>query len=324
MRLLVTGGAGYIGSHVVTALHAQGHDVVVVDDVLRTPVDEVDGAPIVRLDLASDSAPEAIARVLAEHGVDVVMHFAARKQVGESVARPAWYYSQNIGGLANLLLGMERAGVDRLVFSSSAAVYGAADGVSIDESVEPHPINPYGETKLAGEHLVSAAARAFGLRAVSLRYFNVAGAASPELGDPASLNLIPMVFERLVKGERPQIFGADYDTPDGTCVRDYIHVVDLAEAHTAALRLIADGEPGNVVLNVGSGIGTSVRQIIDRSLAVVGSTLEPIVVDRRPGDPAFVVASPARIAEVIGWRARHGVDEMVASAWAAFQARTTA
>lgn len=321
MRLLVTGGAGYIGSHVVTALHTQGHEVVVVDDQLRSRVDEVDGAPVITLDLASDAAPDALARLLSESGVHAVMHFAARKQVGESVARPAWYYSQNIGGLANLLLGMEQASVTRLVFSSSAAVYGAADGSGIDESVEPRPINPYGETKLAGEHLISAAARAFGLHAVSLRYFNVAGAASPELGDPASLNLIPMAFERVMRGEAPQIFGADYDTPDGTCVRDYIHVADLAEAHTAALALLERGEPGNTVFNVGTGVGTSVREIVSRVLEVTGSDLEPVVTDRRPGDPAYVVASAARIAEVVGWRARRGVDEMVESAWAAFRAR---
>lgn len=321
MRLLVTGGAGYIGSHVVSALHAQGHEVMVVDDLLRRRVADVDGAPVTRIDLASDAVPDALARLLADAGTDVVMHFAARKQVGESVARPAWYYRENVGGLANLLLGMERASVTRLVFSSSAAVYGAAHGPAIDESVEPHPINPYGETKLAGERLVTAAGLGFGLRAVSLRYFNVAGAASPQLGDPAALNLIPMVFERLARGEAPQIFGADYDTPDGTCVRDYIHVADLADAHTAALAALERAEPGNVVLNVGSGTGTSVREIVSRILAVTGSSLEPEVRGRRPGDPAYVVASPARIAAAVGWVARRGVDEMISSAWAAFQAR---
>jgi UDP-glucose 4-epimerase len=319
MRLLITGGTGYIGSHVVTALHARGHDVVVVDEKPQDAGRLSEEVPVVSLDLTTDAAPDVLSRLLS--GVDAVMHFAARKQVGESVARPAWYYRENIGGLANLLLGMERAAVTRLVFSSSAAVYGAADGLAIDESIEPVPINPYGETKLVCERLVSAATRAFGLRAVSLRYFNVAGAASPELGDPASLNLIPMVFERLIRGHAPKIFGADYDTPDGTCVRDYIHVADLAEAHMAALTLLEDSEAGNTVLNVGTGVGTSVREIVARVLKVTGSELEPVIAQRRPGDPAYVVASAARIAELVGWRAIHSVDEMVESAWSSFRAR---
>ncbi|MCL2516813.1 MAG: UDP-glucose 4-epimerase GalE [Microbacteriaceae bacterium] len=321
MRVLVTGGAGYIGSHVVTALHAAGHDVLVVDDLLRRHVDAVDGAPVVRLHLAEDAAAERLAALMTEHRTDAVMHFAARKQVGESVARPAWYYRENIGGLANLLLGMEQAAVTRLVFSSSAAVYGAVEGAAIGEDVEPRPTNPYGETKLFGEKLIAAAAEGFGLRAVSLRYFNVAGAATPELGDSAALNLIPMVFDRIEAGEAPRIFGDDYPTPDGTCVRDYIHVADLADAHTAALAGLQTAAPGNTVFNVGTGIGTSVRQMIERVLAIVGSDLEPVVEGRRPGDAAYAVASPARIAAAIGWRAQHTVDEMIASAWAARLAR---
>ncbi len=321
MRTLITGGAGYIGSHVVRLLRDRGDSVVVIDDLSTGFADRVGGTRLVRLDLASDTAPAIIEAVLREEQIDAVLHFAARKQVHESVNRPAWYYAQNVGSLANLLLAMESAEVSRLVFSSSAAVYGAVEGDAVAESAPTHPVNPYGRTKLIGEQLIDDAAVGTGLSAVSLRYFNVGGAGWPDLADRAVLNLVPMVFERIDAGLPPVIFGDDYPTADGTCVRDFVHVLDLADAHVEALDHLAGGAHGHQVFNVGTGEGTSVRAMIDEILAVAGSDLVPEVHDRRPGDPASVVASPALIAATLGWRAQRGLDEIVRSAWDAHLTR---
>jgi UDP-glucose 4-epimerase len=322
MRTLITGGAGYIGSHVARLLRDRGDSVVVVDDLSTGFPERVDGVRLVRLDLASDTAPAIIGAVLQEERIDAVLHFAARKQVHESVKRPAWYYAQNVGSLANLLLAMESAGVSKLVFSSSAAVYGAVEGDAVAESAPAHPVNPYGRTKLIGEQLIDDAATGSGLSAVSLRYFNVGGAGWPDLADRAILNLVPMVFERIDAGLPPLIFGDDYPTVDGTCVRDYVHVLDLADAHVEALDHLAAGAHGHQVFNVGTGHGTTVRAMIEEILTVAGSDLVPEVRDRRPGDPASVVASPALIAEKLGWRAQRGLDEIVRSAWDAHLTRT--
>lgn len=317
MSVLVTGGAGYIGAHVVRLLRERGDSVVIVDDLATGRVERVSGLPLTQLDLAESDAPARLAAVFAEHQIDAVIHFAARKRVGESVERPAWYYQQNVGGLANLLMAMESAGVGRLVFSSSAAVYGRSEGAMLTERAATQPMNPYGETKLVGEWLVNDAVAASGMRATSLRYFNVAGAGWPELGDAAVLNLVPMVFERLDAGESPVIFGGDYPTVDGTCVRDYVHVLDLAEAHLAALDATREGDPRHDVFNVGTGTGSSVREMVDEILRVSGSDARPEVRERRPGDPAEVVADATLIAERLGWRARRGVTDIVESAWRA-------
>ena len=250
-----------------------------------------------------------------EHSVDSVIHFAGRKQVAESVDRPAWYYQQNMGSLANVLLAMESMKVSKLVFSSSAAVYGASEGANLREETPTRPINPYGETKLAGEWLVAGAVAALKLRAASLRYFNVAGAGWPELGDTAALNLVPMVFERLDQGLPPVIFGDDYETADGTCVRDYIHVLDLAEAHRATLDGLLEGEARHATFNVGTGIGSSVQEMVEEILVVSGTDLIPEVRARRAGDPATVVANPSAISKGVGWSARFGLSEIVRSAW---------
>ncbi len=314
MTVLVTGGAGYIGGHVVRQLRERGQRVVVVDDLSSGKPERLGDVELVAIDLADSAAPSELARVLKQHEVESVIHFAARKAVGESVERPAWYFQQNIASLANLLLAMEAADVRRLVFSSTASVYASSDR-PLDEDSTTDPINPYGQTKLAGEWLVRAAAHN-GLRAVSLRYFNVAGAGSHTLGDTSVNNLVPMVFAKLDAGEPPVIFGDDYATPDGTCVRDYVHILDVADAHLAALDSLGSGT-GADLYNIGTGTGVSVREMIDTILEVTGSPLKPIVADRRPGDPDMVVAAVDRVADRLGWRATRSLRDMVSSAWEA-------
>ncbi|PPK97773.1 UDP-glucose 4-epimerase [Kineococcus xinjiangensis] len=321
MSVLVTGGAGYIGSHVVRLLQERGQDVVVVDDLSNGSASRTGGAPIVQVDLAVDAAPARLVEAMREHDVSSVIHFAARKQVGESVAKPAWYWKQNVGGTANLLLAMEEAGVSQLVFSSSAATYGAPATELVREDGPAEPINPYGQTKLVGEWMTQGAAVAWGLRAANLRYFNVAGAGWPDLGDPAAMNLIPMVFDRLERGEAPAIFGDDYPTPDGTCIRDYVHVLDLARAHLAALDHLATDERPFDVFNVGTGTGASVRQVIDEVRRASGREVEPVVNPRRPGDPPKLVADVSRVRDVLGWEASEDLTSIVGSAWEAW--RTT-
>ncbi|NJP99422.1 UDP-glucose 4-epimerase GalE [Streptomyces zingiberis] len=313
MTWLITGGAGYIGSHVVRALAGSGESTVVLDDLSsgvagRLPA----GVPLERGSVLDGALLD---RVMREHAVTGVVHIAAKKQVGESVERPLYYYRENVEGLRTVLQAAVGAGVGRFLFSSSAAVYGMPDTELVTEATPCAPINPYGETKLAGEWMVAAAGRAHAMATASLRYFNVAGAASPDLADTGVTNLVPMVFERLAEGRPPAVFGADYPTPDGTCVRDYIHVEDVASAHVAAVqRLIAD--PGaRLVLNIGRGEGVSVAEMIGVIGSVTGLSAEPEVVERRPGDPARVVASADLIAEELGWAARHDVRSMVASAW---------
>ncbi|MGC9407755.1 UDP-glucose 4-epimerase GalE [Streptomyces sp. DZ1-3] len=315
MSWLVTGGAGYIGAHVVRALVDGGERVVVFDDLSTGSADRVpDGTPLV---IGSVLDGALVERVIRDHAVTGVVHIAGKKQVGESVERPLHYYRENVTGLATLLEAMTSTGVDRLVFSSSAAVYGMPDVDLVTEDTPCLPLSPYGETKLAGEWLINAAARAHGIRAASLRYFNVAGAATPELSDSGVFNLIPMVFERLEAGDAPRVFGDDYATPDGTCVRDYIHVEDIASAHLAAARRLADAPEGTALtLNVGRGEGSSVREMVDRVLKVTGrQDLAPQVTERRPGDPARIVAAADRAREELGWTARHDLDDMIDSAW---------
>ena len=262
MTILVTGGAGYIGAHVVRLLEQAGTNVVVVDDLSTGKASRIGSAKLVELDIATDAAVGVMTNVMKENNVTAVIHFAGQKQVGESVARPAYYYHQNIAGMANVIAAMEASGARDLVFSSSAATYGMPPVAVVDEGVTAAPINPYGETKLVGEWLGRAASKAWGMRFAALRYFNVAGSGWDDLGDPAKLNLVTMVLERVGKGQQPMVFGADYDTPDGTCVRDYIHVLDLAQAHIAALDYLKKDEREFDVFNVGTGTGNSVSEVV--------------------------------------------------------------
>ncbi len=334
MTWLITGGAGYIGAHVVRSMTAAGERVVVLDDFSTGVPERLTPQVLVVRGSVADAA--LLKQVCADHAVTGVVHLAAHKQVGESVAQPLRYYRDNIGGLTTLLEAVAGAGITRFVFSSSAAVYGNPDVDLITEETGCAPMSPYGETKLAGEWLVRAAGRAYGIRTACLRYFNVAGAADPELADTGAFNVIPMVFERLTRGEAPRIFGDDYPTPDGTCVRDYIHVADLADAHLAAARwltagraadgagsgggaAVPDGGAGDLTVNIGRGEGVSVRELVDVIADVTGDRRTALVEARRPGDAPRAVASAALATEVLGWTARRGVRDMVDSAWRGWQ-----
>jgi UDP-glucose 4-epimerase len=313
MTWLITGGAGYIGAHVVRAMTEAGERTVVYDDLSTGVAERVPAeVPLVR---GSVLDADLLARTLAGHGITGVVHLAAKKQVGESVDRPLHYYRENVEGLRVLLEEVTRAEVPSFLFSSSAAVYGMPDVDLVTEETPCRPLSPYGETKLAGEWLVRATARATGLATASLRYFNVAGAAAPELADTGVYNLVPMVFERLTQGAAPRVFGDDYPTADGTCVRDYIHVVDLAEAHVTVARALASSPGADLTLNIGRGEGVSVREMVDRINSVTGYDRPPTVTPRRPGDPARVVASATRIATELGWQAKYDVQDMISSAW---------
>jgi UDP-glucose 4-epimerase len=315
MTWLVTGGAGYIGAHVVRALSGAGQDVVVVDDLSTGDASRLpEGTPFVHGSVLDKPGLDAAMR---EHGVRGVVHIAAKKQVGESVAQPLVYWRENVDGLLTLLESCRDAGVDRFVFSSSAAVYGMPDVRTVTEDTPCRPMSPYGETKLAGEWLIRAAAEAHGLRAVLLRYFNVAGAETPELSDAGVFNLIPMVFERLQEGLPPRVFGADYPTDDGTCVRDFVHVADIAHAHLLAAEALADGALTEAAptYNIGRGEGSSVLEVIRTVGEVTGLDVTPEIVARRPGDPPRVVASADRLERELGFVSRHDLREMVHSAW---------
>ncbi|GJF32828.1 UDP-glucose 4-epimerase GalE [Kitasatospora sp. NE20-6] len=310
-KYLVTGGAGYVGSVVTAHLLEAGHQVTVLDDLSTGFAEGVPaGAEFVRgrIQDAGD---------VLDPSFDGVLHFAASSQVGESVADPEKYWRNNVAGSLELVSAMRKAGVRTLVFSSTAAVYGEPESVPIAETARTAPTNTYGASKLAVDHLITSEAVAHGLAAVSLRYFNVAGAygAYGERHEPES-HLIPLVFQAAL-GQRPHIsvFGDDYPTPDGTCIRDYIHVADLADAHLLALGAAKAGE--HLICNLGNGSGFSVREVIESVKRVTGREIPVVTAERRPGDPASLVASAARAHEVLGWRPRRPeLDDIVADAWA--------
>ena len=315
MTWLVTGGAGYIGAHVVRAMVADGQRVVAFDDLSTGDARRVEGAELV---VGSVLNEHLVHNVLRAHEITGVVHIAAKKQVGESMADPLLYWHENISGLVTLLRACQDRGVDRLVFSSSAATYGLPDVEMVDEQTPGVPLSPYGETKLVGEWVTAACDRAYGLRTMSMRYFNVAGAATPTLGDPGIFNLIPLVFQALSKNQRPRVFGGDYATADGTCIRDYVHVADIAAAHLAAARAL-DAGAGSATYNIGRGVGSSVLEVLAMIGEVTGLDVTHDVVARRDGDPAQVVAAVDRIASELGFTAKYDLRSMVESAWQGWQ-----
>jgi len=317
MRILVTGGAGYIGSHTAKLLAAAGHQPIVFDDLSQGHEWAVKWGPLERGSLAD---PARLAEVFAAREVEAVVHFAANALVGESMTNPAKYFRNNTVGTLNLLEAMRNAGVGTIVFSSTCATYGDPIRVPIDESHPQAPVNPYGESKLMVEQMLRWYGEIHGLRWMALRYFNAAGAdPDGEIGedhDPES-HLIPLVIGA-AQGTRPavKIFGADYATADGTAVRDYIHVMDLADAHLRAIDRLAAGTPRQPI-NLGTGRGQSVREVVDTVARVGGRTVPVVESPRRPGDPPELVAAPARARDVLGWTPRYSdIETIVRHAWA--------
>ncbi|WP_338449663.1 UDP-glucose 4-epimerase GalE [Niallia oryzisoli] len=314
--ILVVGGAGYIGSHLVKEL-VKEKEVVVLDNLStghRWAVDEK--AVFVEGDLGNS---EDLDSVFSTYNIDAVMHFAAYSLVGESVAEPMKYYQNNVAATLTLIEAMKKYDVKNFIFSSTAATYGIPDVEIITEETQTNPINPYGRSKLMVEQVLADYARAYGFQYVVLRYFNAAGAyETGEIGEKhhPETHLIPIVLEQLL-GERESIsvFGSDYDTPDGTCIRDYIHVTDLAKAHILALEALLSGKKSTAVYNLGNGLGYSVREVIETCEKATGRSANVIMADRREGDPARLVASSEKIFNELGWKAEFSLEDIIASAW---------
>jgi UDP-glucose 4-epimerase len=321
MTWLITGGAGYIGAHVVRCLRQAGHQVVVLDDLSNGVRESVPpDVPFVLGSVTSGAdVDRALAAVPGGGRVTGAVHLAGYKFAGESVDRPLHTFEQNVTGTRVLLERMVQHGVDALVFSSTAACYGTPDVDLVTEDTPTRPESPYGESKLVAEWLIRDVARAHGLRQTCLRYFNVVGTGSPELTDRSAHNLFPIVLKALREGRAPTVFGTDYPTPDGSCVRDYVHVQDLALAHVAAAEALETGRPLEPVYNLGSGDGLSVLEVMAAVARGTGIDFEPERQQRRPGDPARIVASGALAARDLDWTMRHDVDTMVASAWRAWR-----
>jgi len=315
MRILVVGGAGYIGSHAVRCLLRAGHDVRVLDNLSQGHAAAVPEGLLVRGDLADRPALESALRELA---VEAVMHFAAWTSVPESVTDPSRYYRNNLVGSLNLLDAMRSAGVRRVVFSSTAAVYGIPEAVPITEASPTRPINPYGFTKLAIEHAMADYAAAYGLGFAALRYFNACGAAADaSIGEDHApeTHLIPIILQ-VAQGRRERITiqGTDYPTPDGTCIRDYIHVEDLADAHRLVIERLEPGQ--GLIYNIGTGTGVSVRQVVEAARRVTGHPIPAVEHPRRPGDPPALVASPQALTRDLGWSPRYtDIEAIVRTAW---------
>jgi len=314
--ILVTGGAGYIGSHVTRELIKKGYNVLILDNLSKGHKKSIPkNVKFMQVDL---SDKEAISQVLNENRIDAVIHFAAFIEVGESVKDPSKYFNNNVVNTINLLDAMVERGVKHIVFSSSAAVYGEPKEMPIKEDSEKHPVNPYGMTKLMVEEIMSSYDEAHGLKFIALRYFNAAGADfSGEIGedhDPES-HLIPLVLQvALDKRKEIKVFGTDYPTKDGTCVRDYIHVLDLADAHILALEALFKGNISNAY-NLGNGKGYSVKEVIDQARLITGKEIKSVDEKRRPGDSAFLIADYSKIRKELGWSPKYDIKDIIKNAW---------
>ena len=317
MSILVTGGAGYIGSHTVYKLIEQGEDVVVVDSLQRGYKQAIH--PKARFYQGDIRDEKFLNEVFSKEKIDAVIHFAANSLVGESMTNPLKYYDNNVYGTKVLLQAMIDNGIKNIVFSSTAATYGEPEKLPISENDKTEPTNTYGETKLAMEKMFKWASKAHDLRYVSLRYFNACGAhESGEIGEAhvPETHLIPLILQvPNQKREHINIFGTDYDTKDGTCVRDYIHVIDLAQAHILAVKYLLDGNESNI-FNLGNGVGFTVKEVIEVARKVTGHEIPAIVAERRAGDPAQLVASSEKAKKVLGWNPVHNsLEEIISSAW---------
>ena len=316
-KVLITGGAGYIGAHVAAELLKSGYSIRIYDDFSNGLHRRVDGK---FRDIVDGDMLDRVKLLAALDGIDAVIHLAAKKAVEESVKDPLKYYENNVGGTLNLLGAMAAKGVKQLVYSSSAAVYSPNDKEAVLEDDPTAPLSPYGASKLLSEQLISSVGSAEQISNISLRYFNVVGSNIAEFGDNSKDNLVPKVFLALKNGKRPQIYGSDYPTPDGTCIRDYIHVQDLALAHLAALKKVESGYISQVY-NVGSGKGYSVKEMMDQISKSLGRDINPELSQARAGDSPKLIASIDKIKEQLGWSPKASLEEMIDSAWQAEVAR---
>lgn len=316
MTWLITGGAGYIGSHVVRAFTEAGREIAVYDSLISGHREFV--SPEIDFIQGDVRDYETLSRTFKDRNITGVIHLAGYKYAGLSVDEPLVAYDHNVNGTMALLRAMHDNSVSAMVFSSSAAVYGTPQTDTVTEDSPTFPESPYGESKLVAEWLIAAQARATGLKHTSLRYFNVVGSGYPDLYDTSPYNLYPRVLEAIKSGNPPQIFGDDYPTPDGTCVRDYVHVQDLAHSHLIAAQALESGTALREIYNLGSGAGHSVLEMVSTLLHASGNTTKPVITARRPGDPARIVANGERAARELDWQMRYTTEEMANSAWQAY------